>query len=81
MSVDDYGKDLAGVQALQRKQEDVERDMTALQTQLEVWLLKIYIKFLYVSKYAITQKRHIAIACTVGLSHSRWLSSLPIHEY
>lgn len=36
VSVDDYGKDLAGVQALQRKHEEVERDMTALQSQLEV---------------------------------------------
>ncbi|XP_067682927.1 spectrin beta chain, non-erythrocytic 5-like isoform X3 [Haliotis asinina] len=35
LSVEDVGKDLAGVQALQRKQEDIERDMTALQNQLE----------------------------------------------
>ena len=40
LSVDDLGKDLAAVQALQRKQEAIERDMTALQNQLEVsdWL-------------------------------------------
>ena len=36
MSSDDYGKDLAGVQALQRKQDEVERDMTALHAQLQV---------------------------------------------
>ena len=36
LSVDDLGKDLAAVQALQRKQEEIERDMTALQNQLEV---------------------------------------------
>ena len=36
MSVEDYGRDLASVQALQRKQTEVERDMTALQSQLEV---------------------------------------------
>jgi spectrin beta len=36
--VDDYGKDLAGVQALQRKQDDIERDMTALHQQLQVCL-------------------------------------------
>lgn len=36
VSVEDYGKDLEAVQALQRKQEEVERDMTALQAQLEV---------------------------------------------
>ena len=34
--MDDIGKDLAGVQALQRKQDDVERDMTALHAQLQV---------------------------------------------
>ncbi len=39
VSTDDLGKDLAGVQALQRKQEEVERDMTALQAQLEVRFL------------------------------------------
>ena len=36
VSSDDYGKDLAGVQALQRRQDDVERDMTALHSQLGV---------------------------------------------
>ena len=36
LSVEDLGKDLAAVEALQRKQEEVERDMTALQAQLEV---------------------------------------------
>ena len=36
MSVEDYGKDVAGVQTLQRKQEELERDMTALHTQLVV---------------------------------------------
>ena len=36
VSADDYGRDLAGVQALQRKQEEVERDMTALHQQLQV---------------------------------------------
>lgn len=33
---EDLGKDLAAVEALQRKQEEIERDMTALQNQLEV---------------------------------------------
>jgi len=36
VSVDDYGRDLAGIQALQRKQEDVEKDMSALFQQLQV---------------------------------------------
>lgn len=35
VSAEDYGRDLAGVQALQRKQEEVERDMTALHQQLQ----------------------------------------------
>ena len=42
VSSDDYGKDLTGVQALQRKQEEVERDMTALQAQLEVRGYKVF---------------------------------------
>lgn len=36
LSSEDLGKDLEAVQALQRKQEAIERDMTALQNQLEV---------------------------------------------
>lgn len=36
LSSEDLGKDLPAVQALQRKQEAIERDMTALQNQLEV---------------------------------------------
>ncbi|KAL4238363.1 Spectrin beta chain [Mactra antiquata] len=35
LSSDDLGKDLEAVEALQRKQEETERDMTALQNQLE----------------------------------------------
>ncbi|XP_048733527.1 spectrin alpha chain, non-erythrocytic 1-like isoform X2 [Ostrea edulis] len=35
LSSEDLGKDLPSVEALQRKQEEVERDMTALQNQLE----------------------------------------------
>jgi hypothetical protein len=48
MSAEDYGKDLAGVQALQRKQEEVERDMTALHSQLGVSKLynTLYIIFI-----------------------------------
>jgi hypothetical protein len=36
VSVEDYGRDLAAIQALQRKQEDVEKDMTALFQQIQV---------------------------------------------
>ncbi|XP_053397817.1 spectrin alpha chain, non-erythrocytic 1-like isoform X2 [Mercenaria mercenaria] len=35
LSSEDLGKDLEAVQGLQRKQEEIERDMTALQNQLE----------------------------------------------
>jgi hypothetical protein len=36
MSLDDCGKDLFGVQVLQRKQDEVERDMIAIRDQLKV---------------------------------------------
>ncbi|XP_033735465.1 spectrin beta chain, non-erythrocytic 5-like isoform X2 [Pecten maximus] len=35
LASEDMGKDLPAVEALQRRQEEMERDMTALQTQLE----------------------------------------------
>ena len=35
LSNEDLGKDLPGVESLQRKQEEIERDMSALQNQLE----------------------------------------------
>jgi len=38
VSVEDYGRDLAAIQTLQRKQEDVEKDMTALFQQIQVHL-------------------------------------------
>ena len=34
--VDDYGKDLASVEALIRKHEELERDISAIDTKLEV---------------------------------------------
>ena len=33
---DDYGKDLAGVEALQRKHKELEHDLTALEKKLEI---------------------------------------------
>jgi spectrin beta len=36
VSVEDYGRDLVAIQGLQRKQEDVEKDMTALFQQIQV---------------------------------------------
>lgn len=47
--VEDYGKDLAGVQALIRRHEALERDMTAIEDKLEVsisHLLWYYLIFL-----------------------------------
>jgi len=35
MSSEDFGKDLEGIQALQRKQEDMEKDMTAIHQQIQ----------------------------------------------
>ena len=36
LSLDDYGRDLASVQALQRKHEGVERDLAALEEKVRV---------------------------------------------
>lgn len=33
---DDYGRDLAGVQALLRRHEELERDLTVIENKLEV---------------------------------------------
>lgn len=35
LSSDDYGRDLVGVQALQRKHEGLERDLAALEDKVE----------------------------------------------
>lgn len=34
LSVDDYGRDLAGVQALQRRHDGLERDLAALEDKV-----------------------------------------------
>ena len=39
ISTDDYGRDLASVQALQRKHEGVERDLAALEEKVGSLLL------------------------------------------
>lgn len=36
LSSEDIGRDLAGVESLQRKQEALERDMTAIEGKLKV---------------------------------------------
>lgn len=36
LSTDDYGRDLASVQALQRKHEGVERDLAALEEKVSL---------------------------------------------
>lgn len=37
LSSDDFGRDLASVQALQRKHEGVERDLAALEEKVCPW--------------------------------------------
>ena len=39
---DDYGKDLAGVQALLRRHEELERDLTVIEDKLDVHLRKYF---------------------------------------
>ena len=48
---EDYGKDLAGVQALLRRHEELEKDLTAIEDKLEVSLklLKSENQFLMVT--------------------------------
>ena len=36
MSVEDYGKDLTAVETLQRKQDTMEQDMTAIEEKIKV---------------------------------------------
>ena len=36
---DDYGKDLASVEALIRRHDELERDLTAIENKLEVYML------------------------------------------
>ncbi|KAH9509152.1 hypothetical protein Btru_049222 [Bulinus truncatus] len=66
LSSDDLGKDLPAVEALQRKQEEIERDMTALQNQLE----KIEIQG---NKLSHTYKdRAKEIECKVQEAEDNW---------
>lgn len=45
MNTNDVGKDLTAVEQLQRKEEAMERDMTAIEEKLKVYI----IFFLYIS--------------------------------
>ena len=36
LSIDDYGKDLASIQTLQRKYEEIERDLAALEDRVRM---------------------------------------------
>ena len=43
LSTDDYGRDLAGVQALQRRHDGLERDLAALEDKVKaVWILVLF---------------------------------------
>lgn len=48
LNTDNYGHDLASVQALQRKHEGFERDLAALGDKVRLYLF-IYIEILYFS--------------------------------
>jgi hypothetical protein len=41
LSSDDYGRDLASVQALQRKHEGVERDLAALEEKVRIHIFTL----------------------------------------
>jgi spectrin beta len=41
MNTEDVGRDLAAVEQLQRKQEALERDMTAIEGKLKVYLVYV----------------------------------------
>lgn len=47
MNTSDTGKDLPAVEQLQRKQEAMERDMTAIEGKLKVKIASIFCKFFY----------------------------------
>lgn len=42
MASDDFGRDLASVQALLRKHEGLERDLAALEDKVRSFLIDIY---------------------------------------
>ena len=65
LSTDDYGRDLAGVQTLQRKHEGLERDMAALDDK--VWILAwISLYILYVTYIVISTL--MRFGCLIGYS-------------
>lgn len=69
LSIDDLGKDLAAVEALQRKQEAIERDMTALQNQLEVGTFirwPIFYKISLIQYLILCLLQFLFIWCRVG---------------
>lgn len=60
MSTDDYGKDLAGVIALQRKQDETERDMTAIHSQLVVSFISV-LHLSYLNAGSLTGCQHLHV--------------------
>ena len=56
---DDYGKDLVSVEALIRKHEELERDISAIDTKLEVCFSR------YISMYtSLPDKLGVTCICT-----------------
>ena len=62
--VEDYGKDLAGVQALLRRHEALERDMTAIEDKLDVSKLHTIaiLHFLYIDFRPRVSETHATTA-------------------
>ena len=56
---DDYGKDLAGVETLIRRHDELERDLTAIENKLEV--LCISLTLIYI--------QHVPVAMCLVLSY------------
>lgn len=49
---DDYGKDLAGVETLIRRHDELERDLTAIENKLEVrTYIHVYVIIIMIIKY------------------------------
>ena len=59
---DDYGKDLVSVEALIRKHEELERDISAIDTKLEVFWCSFS---RYISMYtSLPDKLGVTFTCT-----------------
>lgn len=66
LSMDDLGRDLAGVQALQRRHEGYEHDLSALEHQVEVLISKSRdLQVAYQGQTAETIRQHEEFVCSI----------------